>query len=124
MGEPGSADVILAGVRTTTVTRQVVALAAAGGLQPRVDGPGPRQGRVRIIVNGPGPDAIFGAIYVGAQTGRILHAVLTHGNSGQEKRYDTIADLRAVLTSWLALHRHVDAEFQDEQRYLRWQEEG
>ncbi len=91
------ADAILAGVKTTAVTRRVVALAAAGGLRPHVDGSGPRQGRVTIIVNGPGRDAIFGAIYVGAKTGRILHAMLTHGNGGQEMRYDSVADIRAVL---------------------------
>jgi hypothetical protein len=95
----------LAGVRATAVTRQIIALAERGGLRPRADEDGPRHGRVRIVVNGPGADAIFGAIYVGARTGRILHAVLTHGNHGEEKRYDDVASVRAVLTSWLALQR-------------------
>jgi hypothetical protein len=102
---PGPAGAILAGVRATVVTRQIVALAEAGGLRPHVDEAGPRQGRVSIILNGPGRDAIFGAIYVGEKTGRILHAMLTHGNGGEEKRYDNVADIRRVLTSWLAICR-------------------
>jgi len=60
---------------------------------------------MRIILNGPGRDAIFGAIYVGVKTGRVLHAMLTHGNEGEEKRYNSVADIRAVLMSWLALYR-------------------
>jgi len=99
----------LARVRATAVTRQIIALAEQGGLRPRADEDSPRHGRVRIVVNGPGPDAIFGAIYVGARTGRILHAVLTHGNYGEEKRYDDVASVRAVLTSWLALQRNTSA---------------
>lgn len=102
---PAPADAILAGVRATTVTRQIVALAAAGGLRPHVDRAGCRHGRVTIILNGPGRDAIFGAIYVGGKTGRVLHALLTHGNGGEEKRYDNVADIRVVLASWLALYR-------------------
>lgn len=102
---PVPVSVILAGISATAVTRQVVALAAAGGLRPQVDAAGLSHGRVRIILNGPGRDAIFGAIYVGGKTGRILHAMLTHGNGGEEKRYDRVADIRAVLSSWLALHR-------------------
>ncbi len=98
------ATTVLAGVRATAATRQVVALAAAGRLRPHLDGTVPTRGRVRIVVNGPGQDALFGAIYVGAQTGRVLHAVLTHGNNGQEKRYDGVASIRAVLKSWLAQH--------------------
>ncbi len=106
---PAPADAILAGIKATAVTRQVVALAAAGGLRPQVDGAGPRQGRVRIILNGPGRDAIFGAIYVGRKTGRILHAILTHGNGGEEKRYDSVADIRGVLTAWLTLYRSTNS---------------
>ncbi len=106
---PAPADAILAGVRATAVTRQVVALAATGGLRPRVDGAEARPGRVRIILNGPGRDAIFGAIYVGRKTGRILHAILTHGNGGEEKRYDSVADIRGVLTAWLTLYRSTNS---------------
>lgn len=91
---------ILAGIPATAPTRQIIALAEAGGLRPHVDGS--QHGAARIVVIGPGRNALFGAIYVSTTTGRVLRAVLTHGNWGQEKRYDGVAAVRAVLTSWLA----------------------
>ena len=50
-------------------------------------------------------DCLFGGIDVGARTGRILRAYLTHGNWGEEQRYDRVADIRTVLKSWAALQR-------------------
>ena len=49
---------------------------------------------------------LFGAIAVGARTGRILYAHLTHGNWGTEQRYETVADIRAVVKSWAALQHN------------------
>ena len=100
--ETGPTD-ILAGVSATAVTRQIIDLAFQGGLRPHLDEDGPRSGAHRVILNGEGRDALFGAIYIGSSTGKILRAVLTHGNNGRERRYEKVADVRAVLTSWLAL---------------------
>jgi hypothetical protein len=51
-------------------------------------------------VNGPDREGLFGVIYIGAKTGRILHAMLTYGNSGPEKRYNGTAAIRATLAAW------------------------
>ncbi|HEX9526411.1 MAG TPA: hypothetical protein VF951_02860, partial [Streptosporangiaceae bacterium] len=60
----------------------------------------------RIMVDSGGRrDCLFGGIDVGARTGRILHAHLTHGSWGEERRYDRVAEIRAVLKSWAALQR-------------------
>lgn len=93
----------LSGHAATSVTRRIVALAESAGLRPNVE-PAYR-GAYRIIVNAPGQDGLFGGIAVGARTGRILHAHLTHGNWGEEKRYGTVADIRRVFKSWAALNR-------------------
>jgi hypothetical protein len=88
---------------TATVTRQLIALAEAGGLRPHVDPGRSKHGRVGIIVNGEGRDALFGVIYLSARKGTVLRAFLTHGNWGEQKRYDTVAEIRSVLKSWVAL---------------------
>jgi hypothetical protein len=107
---PERLDVLL-GVRATSVTRQIIGVATEGGLRPHLD---PADARAtRIVVNGQGRDALFGAIYISRQTGRILRAVLTHGNNGEERRYEGAAAVRTVLTSWLALQRSRTADHQD-----------
>jgi hypothetical protein len=99
-----SASDVPGGPPATRVTRQVIALALAAGLNPRLDTAAPRHGRYRVIVDSGGRrDCLFGAIYIGARTGRIRHAHLTHGRWGQERRYDTVAEIRAVIQSWAAL---------------------
>ena len=94
---------ILDGYAATTVTAQIIDLADRAGLRPRIDRYGVRHGIYRVMINAPGRDGLFGAIYVGAKTGRILRANLTHGNAGQEKRYNGVAEVRAVIKSWAAL---------------------
>lgn len=101
-----SAADVLGGRPATRATRQVIALADRAGLRPHPDPSPPRHGRYRVLVDSGGRrDCLFGAIYIGARTGRILRAWLTHGSQGQERRYDTVADIRAVIRSWAALHR-------------------
>jgi hypothetical protein len=89
----------------TAVTRQIVALAHVACLRPEIDPSGVSRGTYRVIINAAGTDGLFGAITIGARTGRILHAHLTHGNWGEEKRYDAVAEIRTVFKSWAALQR-------------------
>jgi hypothetical protein len=95
-----------AGLRATLATRQIINLAAAAGLNPTLDGSGVRRGSYRVTVDSGGRrDCLFGGIDVGARTGRILRAYLTHGHWGQERRYDHVAEVRAVIKSWAAIRR-------------------
>jgi len=75
-----------------------------GCLRPHVD-PRKYRGLNRIIVNGVGREAMFGAIYISAGKGTVVRAFLRPGDSGQEKRYDSVADIRAVLKSWAERQR-------------------
>ncbi len=101
-----SADGVLGGRPATQVTRQIINLAFEAGLNPYLDPSGVRQGSYRIMVDSGGRrDCLFGGIDVGARTGRILHAHLTHGSWGEERRYDRVAEIRAFLKSWAALQR-------------------
>lgn len=93
----------LDGIAATSVTRRLIALAGEGGLRPRAEAP--YRGRVAVVLNGEGRDALFGVIYVSARTGRVLRAFLTHGNDGTEQRLEKVAEIRAVLEGWAALRR-------------------
>ncbi len=83
------------------VTRQIIELATAAGLNPHFDEDGERgrNGVARLIVNGDRADSLFGAIYIKA--GRVLYANLTHGNWGEQKRYKGATAVRDVIKSWL-----------------------
>jgi hypothetical protein len=96
--------VALEDITATAVTRRLIALTEEGGLRPAARAPG-RYGRVAVILSGKGRDALFGVIYVSARKGTALRAFLTHGNWGEEKRYETVAEVRTVLKSWAALQR-------------------
>lgn len=95
------ADKVLAGRHATLATRQVTAHAIRAGLKPQPEGV--TRGSYRIVVDAGGRDGLFGCIYVGARTGRILRAFLMHGNNGVERRHDDVAEIRTVITSWYAL---------------------
>ncbi len=93
-----------AAVRATRVTRQIINLASEVGLNPTLDPAAVRHGAYTVIVDSGGRrDCLFGGIAIGARTGRILHAHLTHGHWGEERRYDRVADVRAVIKSWAVL---------------------
>jgi hypothetical protein len=95
-----------AALRATRVTRQIIDLAAGAGLDPCLDPSGVRHGAYRVMVDSDGRrDCLFGGIDVGARTGRILRAYLTHGGWGQERRYGSVAQIRVVIRSWAALQR-------------------
>jgi hypothetical protein len=95
-------------VRATPVTRQIIDLAFEAGLSPALDPAAVRRGAYTVVVDSGGRgDCLFGGIAIGARTGRILHAHLTHGRWGQERRYDRVAEIRAVIKSWAALQRTV-----------------
>lgn len=89
----------------TTATRGMLAITEEAGLNPHLDqdGAAGTDGVARVLVNGPHASSLFGAIYVSTRTGRVLRANLTHGNHGVEKRYTGAAEVRTVLTSWLAV---------------------
>jgi hypothetical protein len=89
----------------TPATRRVIELAARGGLRPRLgsDGAKPDQhGRVLVYLDGVGYEAMFGGIYVNAQSGKIIRSYLTPGNSGTERCYETVPETRRALTAWFA----------------------
>lgn len=87
----------------TTVTRQLIALADAGGLHPHVYGA--RNRLVEIALDGHGADGLFGVLYVSAKNGNTVRAHLTHGNHGEGRCYGKVAEIRTVLKSWAAIHR-------------------
>jgi hypothetical protein len=92
-------------VLVTQVTQRIISLASAAGLNPSLCRPA-RHGTWTVIVDSGGRrDCLFGGIAIGARTGRVLHAHLTHGNWGEERRYDTVAEIRATIMSWAALQR-------------------
>lgn len=90
-------------IKATAPTRQILALAEEGGLRPHVSGS--KRGLARIVVNGEGYGSLFGAIYVSKTTGRVVRAYLTHGNWGQEKVYEGVAEVCDILKSWIAVNK-------------------
>ena len=101
-----AAGAVLGGRPATRATRQIIDLAHKAGLNPYLDPSGVRHGAYRVMVDSGGRrDCLFGGIDIGARTGRILHAYLTHGSWGEEQRYDRVAEIRTVIKSWAALQR-------------------
>jgi hypothetical protein len=88
----------------TRVTQQILGSAESAGLRPWLSA-GSRPGSYRVMVDAGGRDGLFGCIDIGARTGRILRAYLTHGNHGTERRYETVAEIRTVIQSWAAVSR-------------------
>ncbi len=86
-------------------TRRVIELAEAADLNPHFDEDGERgrNGVARLVINGIGQRALFGAIYINTRTGKVLYANLTHGNWGEEKRYTGVREVRDVIKSWLVV---------------------
>jgi hypothetical protein len=104
-----SGAIVLDGHRSTAVTRQLVALAVAGGLRPYVDPRGLRNGLYRVQLDSGGRrDCLFGCLDVSERKGRAVRAYLMHGRLGDERRYESVAEIRQVLASWVALRRGYD----------------
>ena len=99
-----AAAALLAGRPATSVTVQLVALAVQGGLRPEVS-VNRRRGLYRVVLNAPGRDGLFGCIDISETTGKTVRAYLTHGNDGVERRHDSVAQIRQVLSSWVAVNR-------------------
>ena len=99
-----TATTTLGDITTTAVTRRLIALAEASGLRPAAEA-ADRHGRVAVILNGEGRDALFGVIYLSAKHGTVIRAYLTHGNSGVERKHEKVAEIRTVLKSWAAIQR-------------------
>lgn len=89
---------ILSGYAATAVTRQVVAYAAQAGMSPTAerDRPGIRYA---VVLDGRGPGALFGVIYVSAKRGVILRAFLIRGGEA-ERRYDGVPAVRSVIKTY------------------------
>lgn len=96
---------VLGAYRATSVTRQMIALAVEGELRPHIIDRETRRGLYRVMLNGEGTDALFGALHVSARNGNIVRASLTHGNWGTAERFEKVADIRRVLKSWAAVVR-------------------
>lgn len=63
----------------TTATQRLIQLAAELDLRPQAD-EAPYRGSIRIVLDSAeGPDSGYGAIYIGARTGRVLRLALRHG---------------------------------------------
>ena len=68
----------------TSVTARTIAALDAKGLRPMVTRP--YRGSVEVAFSGPLSTSPFGAVVVGAETGRILRASVTYGNAGRTVR--------------------------------------
>jgi hypothetical protein len=93
---------------TAPVTRTVEVVtrhAMAAGLRPytslRNGGPGRPvyRGQLMLVVNGSGHDSVFGAIFIGARSGKVLRSTLRFGNDGPTRRYVGPRDVLAALRS-------------------------
>jgi len=72
----------------TAATQSLITLASVLGLRPQVS-PAAR-GVVVVVLNGQGAEAGFGAIYVGARSGKVLRMHLRLGNEDRRpSRYVT-----------------------------------
>lgn len=100
MASSSSVAEILNGLPATRVTRQLVSQAQTAGLRPHVQPP--YRGSYQVYLDAGGIDGLFGALVVGASTGRILRAYFTRGNYGVERRYD-IDGARILIQSWAAI---------------------
>lgn len=89
----------LPGVTMTTVTRNVLTLAASAGLRPH-RGTSTGNGRVSVNLNGPHPESMFGVVYISVQSGAILASYLVPGNGNAETRYDGAARTRTAIRVW------------------------
>jgi hypothetical protein len=69
-------------MNTTAFTAAVLAVAEARGFRPELRNEG---GRVVVYLSQPGAAGTFGALYVGAQSGRITGAVLYRGNANVDR---------------------------------------
>lgn len=79
-----------------TVTERITRDAIAAGLRPHT-GVQVVRGARELIVNGEGRDATFGVVRIGARTGRVLCAYLTHGNSAREFRVDGSVEVARIF---------------------------
>jgi hypothetical protein len=85
-----------------TSVQKVITRAAQLGLEPCI-GADSYRGAYRVILNGRGGTWTgFGAIFIGASSGRILRASLTFGNDGQTVRYTGHRGAQAMLRAYAA----------------------
>jgi hypothetical protein len=83
------------GVTPTSVTVQILKLATEAGLNPTVRKP--YRGVIEVHLNGPTCDSAFGVIRIGTRSGRVLRAILRHGNDGDAQQYGGAVAVRAAL---------------------------
>jgi hypothetical protein len=97
------------GVAATRATRQVAAMMEQAGLRPHYgpDGAKPYRGATTIIIDEGGRAGVFGAVLVGARTGKILRAVICYGNDADPLRLDGYEAVRRNISSLLTLKRSV-----------------
>jgi hypothetical protein len=89
-------------VPATADTRALFDLTEQARLHPRHDLTQVRsRGRYGIVLDGEGADALFGVIYVSARTGKPQRAHLVR-DRGDERTFTGAAEIRAVLSDWLA----------------------
>ncbi|MGH3411027.1 MAG: hypothetical protein ACRDRJ_52295, partial [Streptosporangiaceae bacterium] len=99
---PAAAADPLDGIPATTVTRQLIDLAAQAGLNPS---PGPAadapDAPAEISIGGPGDDGPAGVIRIGRRTGRILSADLTPAGGGEPRHCTAPGDPNKPIGNFL-----------------------
>lgn len=83
-----AATIDLTGIRTTAATRRIVDMLAEAGLDPQftLSGPKPYRGAVTIVFDESGANGTFGAMEIGAHSGRILRTTIYYGNDSDAQR--------------------------------------
>ncbi len=98
----------LTGVTTTSATRNVIALLGKAGLNPHFgpDGSKPFKGAVQLMFDEGGVNGLYGVLYVGARSGKILRASLYSGNGDRHgQRHVGYLSVRRAFSSFLAIKR-------------------
>ena len=84
--------------RISASARRLISRAAELGLEPAVQVS--YRGSHAVILDGRGPWAGFGALYIGARSGKVLRAVLTWGNTGPTTRHVGYRSVAVMLQDY------------------------
>ena len=94
------------GARISASARRLISRAAQLGLEPTVR-PSYR-GSHAVILDGRGSWAGFGALYIGARSGKVLRAVLTWGTTGPTTRHAGYRSVAGMLQDYA---RYIETTF-------------
>jgi hypothetical protein len=83
--------------KATSYTRGIYHLAEAAGLRPQWRRA--YRGVCTLALNGEGTDTVFGAVQVGARSGRVLRGQFIHGNGGPVENASGAVAVRRALAA-------------------------